>query len=343
LHRLPRKDRSLSFTILNETTPAKNNLKYTKEDSFILFGSGINIFSNYETHKIKQNVKDLSNFLDLRSNKTKILFSGGYGIYNFFQLSVPAIFRLADEFPDAVFVFDYSMVHKEGTFKTFVPFAKQIFNFLGIENYFINNDKIPGVIVNNFIQVNTGEVNFLHKNIKDAVRLYRKAARLDDSLKPFRKVYLSRGRVRPRDYSGLKPGLSTNQDNRLYNENILEDYMSDLGVEVVQPEDFKSMQDQAKFFNEVDTLVSLTSSGLANALFMQEKTRVVELLTTIPFIFEYSSNDESDGNEQVHHLYHNLSYLTNKEYISVPNYTRQPADLIGIIEESNLLQKVLRG
>jgi len=333
----------LSYTIVNETAPAKNNLKYTKEDSFISFNSGSKVFSNYETHNMKQNVEDLSGFLDLRSNKTKILFSGGYGIYNFFQLSVPVIFRLADEFPDAVFVFDYSMIYREGTFKTFVPFTKRVLDLLGIENYFVNNDKISGVIVNNFIQINTGEANFLHKNLKDAVTLYRQAANLDSSVKPFRKVYLSRSKITPRKYSNLKPGLSTNQDNRLYDEKILEEYMISLGLEVVSPENFKSMEEQVKFFNEVETLVSLTSSGLANALFMQEKTRIVELLTTIPFVFDHAKEDGSDGNEQVHHLYHNLSYLTNKEYISIPNYTRQPADLIGIIEESNLLQKVLRG
>lgn len=333
----------MSHTVLNETTPAKDNLKHIVEESFISFDKTINLFSNYQTQILEKEGKDFDKFLDLRSERFKILFSGGYGIFNFFQLSIPAVVRLAEEFPDAVFIFDYSMVQKEGTFKTFIPFTKKVFDLLGIENYFINNDKIPGVIVNNFIQVNTGEVNFLHKNLTDSVDLYRKVAGLSNQTKPFRKVYLSRANITPRDYSNLKPGLSTDQDNRMYEEEVFEGYMSDLGLEVVYPEDFKSMDEQARFFNEVKVLVSATSSGLANALFMQEKTQIVELLTTLPFIFDFSKEGGSHGEEQIHHLYHNLSYLTNKEYISIPNYTRQAADLIGIIEESNLLQKVLRG
>lgn len=280
--------------------------------------------------------------MDLRSSKLKILFSGGYGPYNFFQISIPNVIRLSEAFPGAVFIFDYSHVAKEGTGKTFVPFTKKVFDLLGIENYFINNDLVPGIVVNNFIQLNTGEINVLHNDVVTATELYARAAGVDGDTVPFRTVYLSRRNIAPRPYSSLDDGLSTKEDCRIYSEPVLEKYLSSLGVEIVAPEDFKTMDDQVRFFHETKTLISTTSSGLANALFMQNKTKIVEFGTTMPFIISGMLGG-TDGEEQLHHIYRHLAYLTNKEYISIPNYSRQAVDLIGIIEESELLQKVLRG
>lgn len=332
----------MSHTVLNETRSPSYYFRTETGTKAIPFGHTINTFSYYGIEPHDFDPVEHDTFLDLRSDKLKVLFSGGYGPYNFFQLSIPNVIRMAEEFPDATFIFDYSHVFKEGTGKTFVPFTKKVLDLLGIENYFINNDLLPGVIVNNFIQVNTGELNVTHNNVITAARLYAEAAEVRSNVVPFRTVYLSRRNITNRNYQSLDDGLSSKEDCRIYSEPVLEKYLSGLGVQIVAPEDFETMDDQVRFFYETKTLISTTSSGLANALFMQDNTKIVEFATTMPFILSGTLGD-SEGEEQLHHIYRHLAYLTNKEYISVPNYSRQAVDLIGIIEESELLQKVLRG
>jgi hypothetical protein len=333
----------MAFTTINETFPISRRLKFIESETIIRFGKEINGFSNFNNLSEKNDNEDISKFLDIRSSRKKILFSGGYGIYNYFFTSIPSLLGLAKEFPDFIFIFDYSMVHLERTAKTFVPFTKKILESLGIECYFITSNLLPGVIVNNFIQINNGEVNTKKEDIVDATTLYRALAKNKSDQKPFRKVYLTRKNITPRNYDCIKEGLSTNIDYRMYEEHVLEEYFRGLGVEVVCPEDFKTMEDQINFFNEVSLIISVTSSGLTNSVFMQDGTTMLELVTSFPQQYEIEDREECEGTETLHHIYHAVAYLTNKQYMSIPNYTRQARDIIDIIEGSELLQGVLRG
>ena len=333
----------MTSTIINETNPDFKNLKFQKEERVIKFDREINGFSVLGNTLEISSVKDVSDFLDIRSSKNKILISGGYGIYNYFFTSIPTLLKLYREFPNSVFVFDYSMVHLERTAKTFVPFTKKILEYLGVESYFINANLVPGIVVNNFIQIGAGEILPTQEDIVDSANLYKKMAGIKDSQKPFRKVYLSRKNIEPRNYDCIKEGLSTNIDYRMYDEEVLEKYFKDAGIEVVYPEDFKSMEDQINFFNQVSLIISVTSSGLTNSIFMNEGTTMLELVTSFPLITDTEEDGRCNGTETLHHIYQDVSYLTNKQYISISNYTRQAKDIVGIIEGSKLLQGVLRG
>ena len=50
---------------------------------------------------------------------------------------------------------------------------------------------------------------------------------------------------------------------------------------IYAPEKFKNFEEQINYFNEVKTLVAISSSGLANSLFMQPQTTLFELQTNI--------------------------------------------------------------
>ena len=341
MHRLSIKIRWIRMTIVNTTESATQYLNFFEESYSIPLGENLKSFNDsVRDKKIHADGSNLD-FLDFRSSKTKILCSTGWGPFNHFFTFVTTIVALSKKFPDATFILDYSSLYMERNAKTFIPFTKKIFNLLGIENYFINNMITPGIIVNNFYTSGLGTVTIVIGDVADTVNLYKKL--INNKNKPFRKVYLSRKNLNPRHYSCIPEGLSTNVDHRVYDEEKLEEYFRKNGVEVVCPEDFKTMEEQALFFSEVEVVFSSTSSGLANSMFMQDNTVVVELCTSFPGILEGSKNDKNcHGTETLHSIYKDLSYFTNKQYVSIPNYTRQAGDLIGIIEESKLLQGLLR-
>ena len=69
---------------------------------------------------------------------------------------------------------------------------------------------------------------------------------------------------------------------RINNENQLENLFINIGYEsIYAPEKFKNFEEQINYFNEVKTLVAISSSGLANSLFMQPQTTLFELQTNI--------------------------------------------------------------
>jgi hypothetical protein len=122
------------------------------------------------------------------------------------------------------------------------------------------------------------------------------------NVKPYRKVYLSRG----------KAALNL---NRYLNEDKLEEYFKSIGFEVVYNEDFENLEDQINFFYEIKVLAGISGTGLINSLFMQNKSTVIEISTPITFF--------GTGNQQIKyhlHTYASLSLLKEHLHISIPSY-----------------------
>jgi hypothetical protein len=327
----------MSFTVINDTLDFRY-VNTLQQDDEIFVGNRYSIFDSSQKYYEIEKERFGPRIFDVRGNTKKILFSVGIGPYNFFYLSVPAILKLHRAYPDAVLIIDYSLLVAEKTDKTFVPFLSKMLDSVGAKYQFIEGYKIDGVVSNNHISANVGNVLTTHNVLLDSIKLARAIAQTPD-VEPHKLVYVSRKNTTPRHYN-IKPGLSTNVDCRVYNEDILESYLKDHGFEVVYPEDFKTMEDQINYFNQAKVLLSVSSSGMAHMMFMQDKTTVVEFVTSYPRADD-SLDPESEGDESLHHLYHKLAYLTNKTYIGFANYTRQAEDIIGIIESSKLLQKLI--
>jgi hypothetical protein len=169
---------------------------------------------------------------------------------------------------------------------------------------------------------------------KDAIEaLVEVSLEHTDTVNPMRKVYLSRKKVEIlKNNEHLFQGedisnFSYADDERIDNEEILIEYFSDLGFEIVCPEDFENMEEQIRFFSQTKTLVSVTTAGLSNAIFMKPQTKIIEF--SIPLI--------SGGVESIHDLYHSISFVKGQNYLSIPN--RKSAQGIIDIIDGNLSMK----
>jgi hypothetical protein len=143
-----------------------------------------------------------------------------------------------------------------------------------------------------------------------------------------KKVYLSRKKVNPNRgsnifFAGVDPQNFNFQDDiRLDDDDKVGNFFKDLGFEIVYPEDFVSMDEQIDFFSQVKTIASVTSAGLANCIFMPEKSKVIEL--TVPLVV--------GGTESLHNVYHSLSFVKKHKYVSIPSM-RKSSDIIEIIQD----------
>jgi hypothetical protein len=150
-----------------------------------------------------------------------------------------------------------------------------------------------------------------------------------------KKVYLSRSKVMEKNPEGLFMGqpldkFSFTDDIRLYNEDLLVDFFSSCGFDIVVPEDFKTFEEQIKFFSSVKTLVSTTGAGLSNMVFMKPGTTVIELTTSLI----------AAGREDVHTHYQSLAYAMDQTYISLP-VMRNSYKALEIIKKSEGLMKIV--
>ena len=133
---------------------------------------------------------------------------------------------------------------------------------------------------------------------------------------PTKKIYISRLK-----YDNDLPHA------RVKNERVLEEYMKNKGYEIVYAEEFNSIFDQIRFMSKVKTLVSPTSSGITNALFMKPGGNILELTTSFQML----------DREDLHHQYVNLAYSLNHNYHAIQNKDRNADIIINKLEKTNIL------
>jgi hypothetical protein len=152
----------------------------------------------------------------------------------------------------------------------------------------------------------------------------------DDSslgLNPYRKVYVSRGAIN-------NPSINTidyktrNINHRIADEIVLENFFIDLGYEIVHAETM-TIEEKVKLFAETKVIASVTSAGLANAMFMKPGTVMVELL--VPIIW-------GDNIELYTTLYSKVAAFKNMIYFSIASVNNLSSE---ILSQLNSYKKVL--
>lgn len=137
---------------------------------------------------------------------------------------------------------------------------------------------------------------------------------IDRNNTPEKIVYLARSKVTPKSVVSISNGrdedtLRIKSDLRIDDEDVLINYFKGRGFEIVYPEDFKTFEEQAIFFNNVKTMICPSGSGMANLMFMQPGQTVVELQTPVLI----------GGNQQVHPFYVAFSWAKKHTYIAIPH------------------------
>jgi hypothetical protein len=123
---------------------------------------------------------------------------------------------------------------------------------------------------------------------------------------------------------------------RIDREDLTEDYMRSHSIDLSYPELFDSYEDQMKYYANCKTLISTTSAGLLNMLYMPPRSTVIELYTPI-----YGGG--AGYRETYHDQYRLLSVLCGHNHITIPNTTRSFEEIKSIFGENLWTIQALRG
>jgi len=118
------------------------------------------------------------------------------------------------------------------------------------------------------------------KDVKNLVNSYINSEELDN-IKANKKVYITRGNreVEPEPFvqnKDLSVGYKSSKA-RIYEEDLLEQYLEAQGFEIVDFNTLPEIQDQINLMHATSVLVGATGTGLINTLFMQDKRVLIEL------------------------------------------------------------------
>lgn len=302
------------------------------------------IFSGAKVIKHEGIIEEDFTTKTLMSDDPKIFWWANIGLYNsIFEGFSHLLETIKTRTDNPIVIINDNCMGPEKDFAYFKFLLKSLED-IGIRYEIYNNKDI--VYANNFSIIDkfcvrpdmiSAVKNHFHKYVKDK------------SIKPFRKVYLSRRHILERNYNWIKDGLSFSSDHRLYDHEELENFLEKNGFEIIVPEQtFLNFEDQINYMYEVETLASLSSSGIANSLFMQPGTSVVEFITTYPMSlgnpdFDNVEEKSIHGVEAIHHLYHTMSYVNDTCYFALPNYERSSKGIIDKINNNKNLRKIIVG
>jgi hypothetical protein len=312
----------MSITTINSTDPSF--VRYYDGEYTVVPSFGSLRLVRLEPNQGIPDIQYRVDGVDLITNQKKVLISLNIGMYNFFYTCVTSILKVNKEHPGCLFVLDafglYSDI-KEPYFK----FLLKLLNDLNIDYIILPNDEIKEIYINDFYVID--QALFSEQDIDLFYKTFLKYIKNPD-VQPFRTVYISRGYVPDRTYLEAKPGLRFSSDNRILDEPVLEKFFLENNVEVTHPEDFKDFVDQINYFYETKTLISLTSSGISNSLFMKPNGTVFEIVTPLIQGIGINGHGPIHTKEDLHHIYNALVYVKDHYYVSIPNQDRESKTII---------------
>lgn len=322
-------------------TTYTNNFKFSKDLAYYQPGQS---FDQPWDNISLEDLGGISNYVDFRSQNKKILITVNSGMFHFWYDSVGTVLRCLEENPGAEVVIDYSRLmlsDEHGVFSdsSYYNLFLEILKNNKVNYKTVCSAHYGGMIIDNFYKVD--QYNRTNDSTSIIYRETRKYVK-DESVVPYKVVYLSRTNYealkKPR--TDIKPGTLFRTAERIVNEKVLEDYLKLNGVEVVVPEHFSSFKEQIDYFSKVKTVISVTSSGLTNAIFMKPESNIIEITT--PLLINTSLNSDSmwDAMDELHHLYELISFEKNHKRFSIPNQTRVAEDIVEYFKRNNILESI---
>ena len=315
-----------------------NNYKYY--DCWISIGGpppnyGINKLKYDIGHNLSEENKDCV-FIGL--NEKSVLISLDSSFYHFVAETVSFIAEIYEKDKNTLFIINSGNVNSIDSLS--VKFVKSFIDILDNKNirYLITDLYRNRIIVKN---VKIYQHNFYNKNFANRVYDFFYNCIKDKDKLPSKMVYVSRrGSNRTdkiqKDTVSYNNNMYFNHDERIDDEPKLEKYFKSIGFDVIDPTEFASLEDQINYFYDVKTLVSLTGSGLTNAIFMQKNQKVIELVTsmvTLQMRDGDSGTNKDIFEESIHNFFINLSFDKEHYHYSISNIDRKCDILIDKIEQ----------
>jgi hypothetical protein len=149
------------------------------------------------------------------------------------------------------------------------------------------------------------------------------------SLSPHRRIYVSRRAISD-DTIDVIDYRARNANHRISDESLLEDFFLGLGFEVVYAETL-TIEEKIRLFAETEVLASVTSAGLANAMFMKPGTMMIELL--VPIIWPSRV-------EMYTSLYNKVAAFKSMTYFSVSSIDNSGQEILAqLLNYRNLISQ----
>jgi capsular polysaccharide biosynthesis protein len=164
----------------------------------------------------------------------------------------------------------------------------------------------------------------------------KKYMNVTDSVEPFRKLYISRGHA-PSDLGPIVEGYPDYTDDKRMNDAWkLEEFFVSMGYDAFSPEKkFSSLMEQIVYMSEVKTLASITSSGLANMIFMQPNQTIIEIQAELVQVMRFDNDTVVYPRQRIHNYYSTLSFMPEHTHISIPS-RRDPDKVIKTLTSGQL-------
>lgn len=230
---------------------------------------------------------------------------------------------------------------------------KSFFDFYNIDAtfFYVKETQNTGVLLNDAVNLSHNVKRAIPVSFHQHLSYVRKWAlasyRSIDTKKYPSHVYLSRRAVGERPFTSPIPPdheqmtiFNRTSDIRLVNEHLLEEYLGSIGFAIISPEELEDVNEQISIMKNAKVLMSATSSGLSNMMFMEPGSMVVEL--SISFI-NPGANLSGNNVYHVHSFYYEMAYSCGHTYMSLNNSTAQAEDMIAKIENNQSLKNLLAG
>lgn len=257
-----------------------------------------------------------NNKIDIRNDFDKIFISSSYAGFGHFILDTIGLILQCIKYVKNPFIvininnfinLPWSSEDNDDPIK-YILFLKKFLETYDIPYIFLKNNY--SVAINNFYHVSWIEhSDFLYNEVYKMAQHFIKNNNKNNE----KKVYIrSKSNINNLKHSQFQKTHLIG--HRIINENYLEDFLKEFEFEVIDPQSmFDSVEEQMQYFDGVKTIMSTTSSGLINALFMRPGSNVIELMSPM--------NDQFTKNYYRLHsyLYQDICYAKSHNYFGQKN------------------------
>jgi len=323
----------------------------------IYFNKNNKFYKRTQTFIKQEKTISNTNKLSFISDQTKFLIQYKDGYYHeiidflgFFinALEISKELNIKDPF------FIFASAPSEGS--QIRIFFDKLLQDLKINNYIILDKKIKILEINNcFTLIDLKNPPPVPSPVESMYNLFKNLYVKEKDKIPFKKVYLSRRKVwrniNEKDIyeKGINLNLNSKKSRprteiRIFEEEKLENFLINFGVEIIHPEEFfkNNYASQIDYFYKTKTLISVTSSGLINQIWMQPNTNVIEISTSLMFVDNHLFDKDYDViNEYLQNAYKDFSYLKDQSYFAIANKDLQADTIINKIKNNKYVMSIL--
>lgn len=283
------------------------------------------------------------------SDDKKIFLNVSGSQFHLLYDTMGTIFHLFDHDPETLFILNTGEVKSQDLISNLREFFFKLLDLNNVRYQVYSSDlKDNKVNARNFYRRKDHQQEMYSHKVGESISKYTRVFIKNKQVEPFRKVYLSRRVANSKKditYGNTLPIVQIPRHffNRVDDEEMLENFFSSHGFEIVYPENFKTFEEQINFFYEVKTLISLSGAGLSNALFMQTKGNVIELFTS-HWIWRNAKDNNRNVRqlrEEEHFFYNSIAFEKGHEYVAVNNKEKSATDIINKFETNPILKAII--